>query len=209
MARPLDPGLAGLRPYRDADWDAIYDICLRTGDDGVDASDQYQDPTLLGDVYAGPYLFLEPDLAFVLDPAGAGPVGYVLGTSDTRRFVAEYGARWVPVRSRSQPPAQPATPDDELLVTYHRPERMLGPAADLYPAHLHIDILPAYQGHGGGRRLVEAFCAAAARAGAPGVHVGVSPTNTKAHGFYERVGFRRLAVDEGSATLFFGRPTTL
>jgi len=50
------------------------------------------------DLFAGPYVYLEPQLAFVLD-AGNGPVGYVIGTSNTPRFVEQYrrnGFRWSP-----------------------------------------------------------------------------------------------------------------
>ena len=47
------------------DRDALYDICLRTGDAGSDATALYRDPELIGAIWAGPYLALEPDLSFV------------------------------------------------------------------------------------------------------------------------------------------------
>ena len=61
-----------IRPARPGDEPALYAVCLRTGADGDDATDRHRDPRLLGEVYVGPYLVLEPALAFVVaDDAGA------------------------------------------------------------------------------------------------------------------------------------------
>jgi hypothetical protein len=58
---------AVIRPYRPGDRDQVYDVCLRTADSGGDATAIYQDQELIGDLFAGPYLLLAPDFAFVLD----------------------------------------------------------------------------------------------------------------------------------------------
>ena len=47
---------------------------------------------------------------------------------------------------------------------------------------------------------METFYAAAARAGAAGVHVTVTTANTRALGFYDRLGFRRLDIAEPGET---------
>ena len=76
-----------IRPFRPGDADAVYDVCLRTGERGGDATGLV-DRDLIGDVWAGPYLAYAPELAFVAeDPAGR-VVGYVLGVRDTRGFEA-------------------------------------------------------------------------------------------------------------------------
>jgi ribosomal protein S18 acetylase RimI-like enzyme len=82
-----------IRSYRPDDLDAVYEICLRTGDAGSDASHLVSDPDLPGHVYAGPYLALCPELAFVLDDDGA-VAGYVIGALDTRAFADAYRERW-------------------------------------------------------------------------------------------------------------------
>ena len=69
-----------------------------------------------------------------------------------------------------------------MIALHYRPERLLWPGLDAYPAHLHIDLLPPFQGAGHGRALMETFYAAAARAGAPGVHLTVLAANTRALG---------------------------
>ena len=49
----------------------LYDICVRTGNNGDDARPLYRNHQLLGEIWAGPYLELQPDLAFVAeDDAG-------------------------------------------------------------------------------------------------------------------------------------------
>lgn len=57
-----------------------------------------------------------------------------------------------------------------------------------FPAHLHINLAAGYRSLGLGGRLVEAFCAHAHAAGAPGVHV-VTGEGMRNVGFYRRLGF--------------------
>ena len=206
---------AVIRPYREADLDAVYDVCVRTADGGADARGKYRSDDLMPDLFAGPYVFLEPDFAFVLDD-GRRAVGYVIGTPDTAAFVRAYRARWIPRLAGRYPvppvpPVPPDSPDDEMIALHYRPERLLWPGLAEYPAHLHIDLLPPFQGAGYGRALMETFYAAAARAGAAGVHVTVMAANVTAIGFYRRLGFRPLeAADPGErvggiAVVYLGR----
>jgi ribosomal protein S18 acetylase RimI-like enzyme len=199
---------ARIRPYREADHAAVYDVCVRTADAGGDARGKYHSDDLMPDLFAGPYLFLEPDFAFVLDD-GQRAVGYVIGTPDTAAFARAYRARWIPrLAGRYPPPVPgppdpPGNPDEEMLALHYRPERLVWPGLDEYPAHLHIDLLPPFQRAGHGRALMETFYAA----GAAGVHVTVAKANTRAIGFYRRLGFRPLEVaDPGEPTVtYLGR----
>ncbi len=161
------------------------------------------------DLFAGPYVCLEPDFAFVLEDRGQ-PVGYVIGTPDTAAFVRAYRERWIPRLAGRYPiaPESPATADEQMLALHYRPERMLVSVLDRYPAHLHIDLLPSFQGAGHGRRMIEAFARAVAQAGAAGVHVGVVTDNTRALGFYPRVGFEPLQVADPGPVVYFGRTLT-
>ncbi len=196
-----------IRRYREADLGAVYDVCVRTADAGADARGKYHSDDLMPDLFAGPYVFLEPDFAFVLDD-GRRAVGYVVGTPDTAAFARAYRARWIPRLAGRYPlppdpgppdpeppdPGPPASPDDEMTALHYRPERLLWPGLAEYPAHLHVDLLPPFQRAGHGRALMETFYAAAARAGAAGVHVTVVAANVRAVGFYRRLGFRPLEV---------------
>jgi GNAT superfamily N-acetyltransferase len=194
-----------IRRYEERDLAAVYDVCVRTADAGGDARGKYRSDDLMPDLFAGPYVFLEPDFAFVLDD-GDRAVGYVVGTPDTAAFARAYRDRWIPrLAGRYPVPPSPAvTPDDEMLALHYRPERMLWAGLSSYPAHLHIDLLPPFQHAGHGRRLMETFFAAVAQAGAVGVHLVVARGNTAALGFYDRLGFTRLPVDDPDPIVYLG-----
>ncbi len=207
MATATPEGQLPVRPYRESDLEAIYDICVRTGYNGEDATGKFENPRLLADIYAVPYVVLEPSLAFVLADSDDHPVGYVLGTADTAGFVRAYRDIWVPKLASRYPLPEPGVKvgDAGLLEAFHQPGRMLHSGIDEFPAHLHIDILPSHQGGGYGRRLIETFFDAAAAAGAPGVHVTVALANARAHGFYRRVGFEPLPIASDGPVVHYGR----
>jgi ribosomal protein S18 acetylase RimI-like enzyme len=194
-----------IRPYRDDDRDAVYDVCVRTAAAGGDARGTYRSDDLMGDLFAGPYLFLDPALAFVLDD-GDRAVGYVLGTADTPSFVRGYRERWIPRLAGTYPlPADPpVAPDDAMLALHHSPERMLLPELAGFPAHLHIDLLPAVQGAGHGRALIATFLTALAGRGVPAVHLGMVTANTRARGFYDRLGFTEIPVPDAGDVTYLG-----
>jgi ribosomal protein S18 acetylase RimI-like enzyme len=177
-----------IRPYHEDDWEAVYGICVRTGDAGEDVSGRFPDDNIFPDIWAGPYLRLEPESAFILEERRRA-VGYVLGTADTASFVKRYRTEWLPVVGGHYPtPTEPPeTPEQRLVSLLWHPETMLIPELHDYPAHLHIDILHGYRGGGAGRKLIEAFTRGTLRKGAGGVHVGVSSTNIAALGFYRKL----------------------
>ncbi len=198
--------LRGYRPDRPQDLTDVYDVCVRTADAGEDARGVLSEDDLWGDIFAGPYLALEPELAFVLDD-GARVVGYVLGTADTARWAAEHRARWLPrVADRYPLGEAPTDRERDLVDLLHHPEHNVRPELADHPAHLHIDVLPEYQGGGHGRALIQAFLAALAARDVPAVHLGVSPSNTRARGFYAHLGFHELPVVEPDV-VYLGRTT--
>lgn len=181
-----------IRAYEPADLGALYDICLRTGAGGEDATALYSDPELLGHFYAAPYAVREPDLCFVLAEDGA-PVGYILGTRDSVAFREWCEREWFPpLRERYPlPDSDDRSPDAHIIRLIHVPYPV-DPAMERYPAHLHIDILPVGQGQGRGAALMERFLGRLRELGVAGVHLGVGARNIRAVRFYERVGFERL-----------------
>lgn len=204
------PASPRIRLYREADRDAMFDICMRTAEAGGDARHLYEDQDLMPNIFAAPYAYLEPELTFVLDN-GMRAVGYILGTSDTPRFVKEFRERWLPLVAQRHPApvGEPVTRDEQMAVLLHWPERMIVPEMADYPAHLHIDLLPEYQGRGYGRLLAYTFFDALARAGAPRVHLSMLTVNTAARAFYDRIGFRELTVADPGMLTFLGRETAL
>ena len=180
-----------LRRATGSDTAALYQICLRTAADGADASSQYADPDLLGHFYVGPYVELEPELAFVVADE-AQVVGYVIGAADTRQFAAACEQRWFPRLRRHYPrPAADDTSADAQVVRLLYRGIDISSATPAHPAHLHIDLEPAGQGQGWGRRLIERFEDELRERGVPGLHLTVSATNSAAIAFYERLDLER------------------
>jgi ribosomal protein S18 acetylase RimI-like enzyme len=199
-----------IRPYRPEDRAAVAEVCVRTGDSGGDSRAKYPNSDLLPSIFALPYVDHEPELAFVLDDAGTA-VGYVLGTADTPAFVKWFKQEWLPTLTWRYPPltGPPATPSDRMIAQLHNPGWMVVAEVADYPAHLHIDLLPEYQGAGHGRALMTAFLRTLGEMGVPRVHLGVDPANTRARVFYDRMGFHEIAVPSVPHVVFLGRDTVV
>ncbi|MET9551758.1 GNAT family N-acetyltransferase [Streptomyces sp. NPDC006645] len=205
--------MAFIRSYRPGDRAAVFEICVRTADAGGDSRHLYSDSELVPSVFAAPYLELEPELAFVLDEGEGRAVGYVLGAEDTPRFVTAFRRDWLPVVGERYPApgegVEPRTPSDVMAALLHDPERMVLPELAGHPAHLHIDLLPRWQGQGYGRALIGALLGALRERGVDGVHLSMLSANTGARAFYDRVGFHEIAVPgaEADGVTYLGRRT--
>ena len=199
---------ASIRRYQAGDRDDVYDVCVRTGAAGQDARGRYSSDDLLGDIYAGPYLHIAPEHAYVLDN-GTRAVGYVIGTPSTPEFVAAFRSQWLPrMRGRYDPPdGSPASEEERKLADLFDPEQMLRPELAPYPAHLHINLLPDYQGAGHGRALMAVFLASAAAAGASSCYLVVRAANTGALRFYDKLGWRRVEVADPGPSIFLVKST--
>ena len=188
-----------IRPAEFEDLDALYSVCLRTGAAGDDATGLYADGDLLGHVYVAPYVLLESGFGLVIT-ADDAVVGYALAAPDTAEFEAEAASAWWPVLQRRYPlpdgPDAARRADDDLIALIHSPRVTPPELVAAYPAHLHIDLAPETQGLGAGRRLMDALEDDLRRRGASGVHLGTDPANVRSHGFYEHLGYTRLAPGE-------------
>jgi GNAT superfamily N-acetyltransferase len=193
----MDRSPARIRPYRPADIDALYQICLLTGDRGQDATLLYHDPKLLGHCFAAPYGLFEPSLAFVAEDS-SGVAGYVIGALDSQAFEKRLEINWWPdLRTRyPEPPPdllpEQWTPDQRLAHIIHHPFRTPAELAARYPSHLHIDLLPRLQAQGYGRQLIATVTAAMRDQGSCGVHLNVTIGNERAASFYRHIGFTQL-----------------
>jgi ribosomal protein S18 acetylase RimI-like enzyme len=184
-----------IRPAVASDLDALYRICLKTGESGQDATHLYRDPKLVGHLYAAPYLVLEPSSAFVIEDAG-GVGAYIVGAVDTLGFEARTEADWWPaLRPRYPEPTggRAAWSQDEMRAwQIHHPRPPPKRITDPYPSHLHINLLPRLQGRGLGQALIDRWLARMREAGSRGVHLGVSAVNHRALRFYRAYGFEEF-----------------
>jgi ribosomal protein S18 acetylase RimI-like enzyme len=191
---------AWIRPYRYSDLDDLYRICLQTGDSGQDATSMFDDPRILGHVFAGPYGLFEPSLAFVAeDEVGVG--GYIVGALDSRVFEERLEADWWPAL-RDRYPAPPSglppdqrTPDQRAAGFIHSPPTVPAELAEDYPSHLHINLVPRLQSQGIGRQLMNSLIRALREQGSVGLHFFVRPANQRAAGFYRHLGFTVISAE--------------
>jgi ribosomal protein S18 acetylase RimI-like enzyme len=202
-----------VRAFQPGDLPALYDICLRTGDNGRDATDLYPgDPELLGTVFAAPYAVLEPELTFVVDDGhhdghhdGGRAVGYIVGTADTANFVRRLRVEWLPEVSARYPDVtgEVRTPAERVRYLLHHQEWFVHQELAEFPAHLHIDLLPSHQRGGFGRALMTRFLDTLAEHRVPGVHLAMGKANTNADAFYRRLGFSDLRIDRFPDVVYF------
>ncbi len=184
-----------IRDYQRADEAAAYEVCLKTGDAGSDATAQYGDPRALGNIYVGPYLEFERSLALVLEDE-KGVCGYCLGALNTPDFFRRYLHEWLPpLRARHRAPTGDPTrwtQDQRLYHELHHPDLFHPQPIELYPSHLHIDLVQRAQGRGWGQKMVEALLGRMRDQGSRGVHLGMWARNERAYGFYRKLGFEEL-----------------
>jgi len=198
--RPLQPDAPDLA--------ALERICLLTAAAGRDGRAAYPNlPALPGAWWAVPYAVAPGGRGFVLERDGQVS-GYAVGTAATEPFNAWLEAEWQPRLRRRWPADRDSarlTAAERATLTLARqsPLRRRPGLTDLFPAHVHINLLAAARGRGAGRQLLGTLLAALAADGAPGVHLGVARSNVGAVRFYEALGFGHLAAE--TDTVFMGR----
>jgi GNAT superfamily N-acetyltransferase len=200
-----------LRQFQSEDLNALYAISLATGHEGGDASHLYRDVKLMGHINSAPYALLEPDLVLVVID-GDGVAGFAAGVIDTLSWEDVLERNWWPALRREYPDPEEAssatwTSDQRRAFTIHHPERSPPSVVDVYPAHLHLNLLSRVEGQGIGALLLKAWLDLAAKRGATAVHVGVNRANRRALRFWRQNSFKDLKLDEcaGSRTIWLGR----
>ena len=192
-----------IRSYQSGDRDAVYDICLKTGDSGKDASHLFTDPLALGHIYAGPYMEYEPQSVFILNN-GKNLSGYIMGTMDSKSFYDWMYNEWFQLlrNTYSQPSGDPSRwsrTEKTINIFFTEMNKKL---FEEFPAHLHIDLLPIAQGKGQGKLMMDHYISHLVNNDIKGVHLELSITNKRAFNFYKRYGMSELERDDDS--IFMG-----
>lgn len=178
-----------IRPFAPGDLDALYHICLATGDAGKDASALHSDGQLVGHIYAAPYGVLEPEHVLVAEDE-EGVAGYVVGTHDTRAFEQRLEREWYPpLRERYRTATGLTEADQARVRLIMSPDTAPEALVVQYPAHIHMNLLPRLRGQKVGTRLLQRWADAARDAGVPGIHLGASAQNPGGIAFWSAVGF--------------------
>ncbi len=165
----------------------------------------------MGHVYSAPYALLAPDLVLVV-VEGEEVVGFAAGATDTVLWEDVLEKNWWPALRRHYADPDAAsfarwTADQRRASAIHHPERAPRDVVAVYPAHLHLNLLPAAHGKGVGPMLLKAWLERASQRGATAVHVGVNRANRRALRFWGRNGFTTLDPQgrAGGRTVWMGR----
>ena len=188
-----------IRSYKSADTSAVYEICLKTGNSGQDATHLFSDPLVLGHIYVGPYMEFEPQSVFILED-DQGPCGYIMGVLDSQTYYQWMHSEWLPkIRvDYKKPTGNPDTWDETEKITnllFHPVSQRLLPD---FPSHLHIDLLSRAQGKGQGKLMMDRFIDYLRYNKIPGVHLELSSKNDRAFNFYRKYGMQELDRDNES-----------
>ncbi|KAG8757740.1 hypothetical protein FRC14_001569 [Serendipita sp. 396] len=190
-----------------ADEPAVSRICLLTADAGKSAEGLFKSPELPGLVYAVPYLHLAAAWRFVLvemdNESNEKVVGYILGSSDCRAFEADAAENWWP-KLQPRYPRPPESDRDQYtgaelyyLDFIAKPHTTGQEVLDVYPAFLHINILPVHQGKGWGSKMIRRAAEQVLSDGKKGLWVGIDSRNDNGRKFYKAIGFERIESKEG------------
>ncbi len=165
---------------------AISRIAYDTAFFGAPADPFFPSERLLSDLWVGPYLAA----GHVLVAHHADDVvGYCLGIDDPRDYRAAV-RRLVPIvigrlLRGAYPGAWGCARFGLAALGDRHPHAPLG----TFPAHLHMNVRAGARGLGVGRRLLEAYLAAARDRGVPGIQVSTTSRNVAAVSLYSSLGF--------------------
>ena len=190
-----------IRKYHHTDIKPLYKISLYTSNKGNDVELLKDEPNLIGDLFITPYVQFEPELCFVITMDDE-PCGYIIGIKNTEDFYLECENEYFPdLREKYK-----HLPEDKnsryavlkrVIQIGHKPKDKF----DLFPAHLHINILPITKGKGMGRKLMDEFMNKLRTMNVSGLHLEVGKSNKNAIRFYEHLGFREIKDYEYSLVL--------
>jgi GNAT superfamily N-acetyltransferase len=195
--------VVSVRSFRPADRAAVRDISYHTGymDESVESFWRHKGSW--ADLWTSYYTDQEPESLHVAT-MDAGVVGYLAGCRNTAAMHPNTQELTKTVVRRHWLLFRPGTAGflyRGLLDSVRDRERATGDFIDpRWPAHLHIDLLPAARGTGLGAALMERWLHQLREAGSPGCHLLTLVENARALKFFGKSGFR----NHGNPTLVGG-----
>lgn len=186
-----------IRPYRPSDRAGVRRVCFETGYMGEPVAWQWADEDSFADFFSGWYTDHNGADALVVVDDDDAVLGYLLGcrrSTDValpHRVMARHLLRrGLLVRPGTAGVLWRSIADTALAAA----KRDLPPAQvvdERWPAHLHIDLLPAARGAGMGRQLITRWLDVLRSEDSAGCHLVTWAENDGAVAFFEAVGFRK------------------
>ncbi len=186
--------MATIRRAELTDTSQIEYICRMTAGPGC-----RREPVIgkrVANMYSTYYIRECPDTCFVLADDNNRAVGYILCEANYKRFKKIY-------RKKDVPHIFSLNKKDGIKAFFLPvPYQLFGKD---YPAHLHIDILPEYQGKGYGTKLINTLFSTLKERGIKGIMLTADLENAGARRFYERLGFEILAALKQADGIIMGK----
>jgi ribosomal protein S18 acetylase RimI-like enzyme len=195
MTQPLAPPVH-IRPYQPGDREGVRRVCYQTGFMGESAEWFWRDQPSFADMFCGWWTDHRPQSALVAELDG-DVAGYLLGCEDSRLATGEGTTLLRHLVGRGCA-LRPGTAGvmwrmlGDALVDGIRGQ--LPPVRvwdERWPAHLHIDLLPACRGQGVGALLVRRWLTTLRQEGIAGCHLQTMAENRGAVDFFEAMGFEK------------------
>lgn len=173
--------MATVREARKSDLKDVEYVCRMTAGNLARTNDIIGEAT--AKTYSSYYIRECTDTCFVLADDKDVAVGYVLCEPDFKRFAKIFPKVDVPIISKIY------KRDGRRARLIPFPYCIFGRK---YPAHLHIDILPEYQGKGYGSLMMEALLQKLSSTKVKGIMLTADSDNYGAIRFYKRFGFHTV-----------------
>lgn len=180
-----------IRPYEAKDRQTVCQICTGVSNHPMMENPLFAEAIL--ETFCRYYLDFEPENCFVAVDDKDVPQGYVLCAQDFQEWENLFRREII---GQSDNPVVRMMGEGTI--------EAMRPFAKDFPAHLHIDLLPACRGQGVGRQLMDGLCIHLRQKNISGLMLNVAADNTGAQRFYEKCGFTLL--EKGEQEFAYGIP---
>ncbi|XP_050397584.1 protein O-GlcNAcase isoform X1 [Patella vulgata] len=199
------------RPYSSSDERSVYNICLKTCDDGMDGTEVFpENLDLIGDRYLGQFINVSPEYCFVVED-DEGVCGYALAALDSKTLYQKSNMEWKPAMCDKypKPNKEEMTPADEVIQSFHSdPARVPETMYSMAPSVIRLDILPnRINDVSVAKRLLACALSGLKTNGSAGVHCELNIGDKYMLDFYGKLGFFPLAGPESASedVVYLGR----
>lgn len=168
-----------IRKYQPSDKERLRFICRETAGDYFKKSEKLLNAVSV--VYSDYFTENEPENIFVVANDENIAVGYILCSTDSKKFFTQMQKKYAPIATRKSIGMLPVCLGYMLALRYEGKENS---------THLHIDLLPECQRMGLGTRLIDTLRHYLAQKGIPNVAVNTIERSSSAYKFYKKYGFK-------------------
>lgn len=179
-----------IRKMRESDIPDMEGICLYTADEALLDTFKHREHTLY--LYNRYYTRAEHENCFVAVDENDKAVGYIICAPDYKKYKSGFFKNEL---------KSIFSLDKRYAVTAFLGVLAQKAVSKKYPAHLHIDILPDYQGSGTGTALIQTLLNHLKVQNVRGIMLGVAKSNVGAIKFYKRNGFTVLSSAGGGLVM--------